>query len=87
MVIGLRLGLPKQEAYAINTLGEIEDMLSAAAPSFGGKGPLPAVEVCRLYPAWQAFLVSSELLVSEPFPTLYRVCPLRRHRFEAFLEP
>jgi N-acetylgalactosamine kinase len=44
MVLGLRLGLPKQEAYAINTLGEVEDMLSAAAPSFGGKGPLPAVE-------------------------------------------
>ncbi|GAQ79665.1 Galactokinase [Klebsormidium nitens] len=44
MVLGLRLGLPKQEVYAINTLGEIEDMLSAAAPGLGGEGPLPAVE-------------------------------------------
>lgn len=48
MVLGLRLGLPKQEVYAINTLGEIEDMLSAAAPGLGGKGPLPAVEVSVL---------------------------------------
>lgn len=46
MVLGVRLGLPKQEVYALNTLGEIEEMLSASEPSSGGKGPLPAVEVC-----------------------------------------
>lgn len=45
MVLGLRLGLPQQEVYAINTLGEIEDLLSGAAPGLGGTGPLPAVEV------------------------------------------